>query len=328
MSAETRDIPVDVREVRPALDPQVAEIIRELSEHGGDHGTRTPLQARLDAIAAAEVLRGRKCDAAIDNVAWQALVRQYPHGKVNVREYWPLSTPRDEITTTVVFLHGGGWVTGSASSYHEDTSLLAVRLGARVVSVDYRLAPEFPFPAAFEDCLAVVRQELEECGSTRIVVAGDSAGGNLALATALAVRDSNRRIDALLLLYPAIDPDGMGNETYQSNGEGYILETTDIDFYYDAYLGADPAEAGIFGAPIRAESFAGLPPTIVVSAGYDPLLLESRQLAQRLIADDVDTVYRANPTLPHGFLQMRTRVEEARVSIERILEQLRTMLNG
>jgi len=324
MSAELRATPTAVPMGRPPLDGQVAEIIRDLSLLDDDGGPRTAARARKGAHDAFEVLRGSDPDASVEEVDWEIVVRRFPHGDVSTREYWPRATSRDELTTTVVFLHGGGWVTGSASSYHDDTALLAARLRARVVSVDYRLAPEEPFPAAFDDSLAVVRAELE-AGGARIVVAGDSAGGNLALATILATRDAPRRADALLLLYPALDPAEMGNATYRSNGEGYILETADIQFYYGAYLGADPERIGQFGAPLRAQSFAGLPPTIVVSAGYDPLLAENKSLAQRLIADDVPTVYLTNATLPHGFLQMRTRVDAARASMDQVFSAVQAL---
>lgn len=313
---------------RPALDSQVAEIIRELADLGGSTEPRSPAKARRDASRAFDVLRGTRSDESLENVTWEIVVDHYPHGEVSVREYMPRSLRRESITTTVVLLHGGGWVTGSASSYHDDASLFAARLQARVLSVDYRLAPEEPFPAAFDDAVAVVRRELNANATTRIVVVGDSAGGNLALATALAVRGFKRNIDALVLLYPALDPDGMGNETYESNGQGYILETADMAYYFDAYLGANAAEVDESGAPLRAHNFVGLPPTIIASAGYDPLLADSRQLADRLIADDIATIYLPNHTLTHGFLQMRTRVDQAHISIEQVFKHLTALLSS
>ena len=215
---------------------------------------------------------------------------------VPVRTHRPATRTSDAL---VVFLHGGGWVLGGGDVYDAAADRLADDLGAVVVAVDYRLAPEHPFPAPLDDVLAAVRALLAE-GPQRYALVGDSAGANLAAVAALALRDEGRAPDALLLVYPPPDFEAR-YPSLAENAEGYWLSARDVRACSKLYLaGADPrGDARL--SPLRAPSLAGLPPTIVATAGFDPLRDAGHAFADALIAAGVDARRREHPGLVHGF---------------------------
>lgn len=225
----------------------------------------------------------------------------------DVRARWYGPQP-DADRDVVVFLHGGGWAVGDIDSYDDDVRLLAQVTGAAVVSVEYRRAPEHPYPAPLEDCLAVVRHAAG-LPHRSLSLVGDSAGGNLVLGVAFELRAA-RLIDAVLALYPCVDPTGFANASYQENGTGYLLTEDAMRTYWDLYAPdhdarRDPRVALLLG------DLRGMPPVVVASADYDPLRDENRALAARLAAADVDVTYLPNPGLTHGFQQMAPRVGAA-----------------
>ncbi len=303
------------------LDPDLKPFVDELNARTGAT-VPTIHERRAGAAALLPEFRAIPSnDTSRSSVS--AKDRSFPavNGVVSTRVY-AAEAAHTRGRPTVAFIHGGGFTTGSVDSYDDDCRLLALQLDAAIVSIDYRLAPEHPFPAGFEDCLAVVRVLRREIPGM-LGVAGDSAGGNLALAVSLAMRDEQRALDAQLLLYPAIDPDALDNGSYRENGEGYLLTTADMRYYYDAYLGG---RATGLGAPSHADSYAGLAPTVLVSAGFDPLRDESRILAGRLVADDVEVSYLPNPTLTHGFQQLVPRIPAATMALERAYRAFRHLL--
>lgn len=282
------------------------------------------VQERRDAAALASFeYRGEVVPPAVDIEVRDRLV-EGRQGAVPVRVYEP-DRASSRGRPVVAYIHGGGWVVGTLDSYDVDCERLAEHLDATIISIGYRLAPEHPYPAAFEDCLdAVSILRSEERGVFGL--AGDSAGANLALAVALAVREEHR-MDAQLLIYPAINPHAGGNDSYRENESGYFLSAADMDFYYRSYLGDDPQEVDEFAAPSRAASVAGLPPTVLVSAGFDPLRDESRALASRMVTDDVEVLYQPNPSLTHGFQQLVPRVPTAEQALDRAYESFRLLLD-
>ncbi len=210
-------------------------------------------------------------------------------------------TSRTSRTSTIVYFHGGGWVVGDLDSHAWVTAGLAEATGALVVSVDYRLAPEHPYPAAFDDAWAVVRAVAAE-GARRLVVAGDSAGGNLAAAVALAARDRDGpKLAGQALIYPAIDP-ALDRPSCQRNADGPMLTREGMAYYWRSYLGAatttDP-----YAAPILARDLSGLPPALVTLAAHDPLCDEGRAYAERLRAAGVPVDVREAGGLMHGYLR-------------------------
>jgi acetyl esterase len=215
---------------------------------------------------------------------------------VPLRIYTPEGGPAD---TAIAFFHGGGFVIGSIETHDVQVRDLCRRTGATVVSVGYRLAPENPWPAAVEDCLAATEWALERFGA--VAVAGDSAGANLAAVVAQQLRD---RVAAQLLIYPAIDlARDEGRDRYSSrveNATGYFLTADDMRFFERSYAGpvedrTDPRLSPLYG------ELAGLPPAVVVTAELDPLRDEGNAYAEALRAAGVSVEHRQYPGLIHGF---------------------------
>ncbi|MCV7032034.1 alpha/beta hydrolase [Mycobacterium sherrisii] len=234
-----------------------------------------------------------------------------PAGAIPIRVYHPHGEP-DADRPAVVFYHGGGFVFCDIESHDAFCRSLARGARAVVVSVDYRLAPEHPAPAAALDAFAAfcrVVENAHELGidPRRIVVAGDSAGGNLAAVTALMCRD--RAVAgpaAQLLLYPAIDP-SFDTDSYHRFGTGYFNTRTAMQWYWHQYLsGPRVFDPPYLVAPARAESHAGLPPAVIVTAGLDPLHSEGCDYARRLRAAKVPVVHRDFPGLFHGFMTIES----------------------
>lgn len=241
-----------------------------------------------------------------------------PAGPLRVRIY----RPRRDATgprPAVVFCHGGGFVLCSIESHDGFCRRVARHVDAVVVSVDYRLAPEHPAPAAAEDAYAalawVASQATElDVDPARILTAGDSAGGNLAAVTTVMARDrGGPTVAGQVLAYPVIEPD-FESKGYRDFGEGHFNTRAAMEWYWRLYLGDDasrdgspdvPADAPYppeYVAPLRAASLAGLPPAIVITAGRDPLYSEGRTYVAALRGAGVRVRHRHYPELFHGFV--------------------------
>ncbi|GAB3308362.1 alpha/beta hydrolase fold domain-containing protein [Epidermidibacterium keratini] len=202
----------------------------------------------------------------------------------------------------VVFFHGGGWVVGDLDTHDKHARRLVRDVGARVISVDYRRAPEHPFPAAYDDCWAVTEYVLAHPGefhATSISVAGDSAGGNLAAAVAITARDHGYDLAAQLLIYPATDM-LTAYPSREENARGYRLEAQDMDDATASYAqGADLRDPRI--SPIFAKRHDHLAPAIIGVAGYDPLRDDGAAYAAKLQQAGTKVTLHNYPTLIHGF---------------------------
>jgi acetyl esterase len=249
-------------------------------------------------------------------------------GAVPVRIYRPSA---ERPLPTMVYFHGGGWVLGSVEVYDGTVRDLANAAGCLVVSVDYRLAPEHKFPAAADDAYAATRwvaEHADEIGAdpARLAVGGDSAGGNLAAAVTLMARDRGGPALAYqLLIYPVTDQ-AFETPSYHENAEGYGLTRAQMMWFSAHYL-RTPADADDpLASPLRAPSLRGLPPALVVTAGYDPLRDEAEQYAERLRADGVDVRVERYPGLIHGFFGMTATIDSAGAAIGRAGDALRSAL--
>ena len=196
-------------------------------------------------------------------------------GGVPVRVYEPLE-PRG---TTLVYLHGGGWVVGDVETHDPLCRRVANATGARVVSVDYRLAPEHPYPAGLDDAEEVLHWLWTEDPGRPLGAAGDSAGASLAAGLALRARDKQIPLAAHLMLYPCTDP-AMTSPSMAENGEGYFLTRRDMAWFYRQYLPAGPASAP--EADLAHADVTGVAPAIVATAEFDPLRDEGTAYAARL----------------------------------------------
>jgi acetyl esterase len=258
------------------LEPQVQTLIDNLAAAPTfDMSTVTPAQMRetmgaLFAAGDAPVIPSTDTSVA------------GPAGDIPVRVYEPAGSSADG--PTLLWYHGGGWVIGDLESTDGPCRRLAAAAGMRIVSVEYRLAPEHRYPAGVEDAHAAFTAVAEgKLGGppSWIGVGGDSAGGNLAAVECLVARErGGRQPDFQLLVYPATDL-AMDSQSQRDNGAGYLLTTTTLRWFREQYL--DPVHFDDpFASPLRAPSLDGLPPAYVVTAGYDPLRDEGEAYAARL----------------------------------------------
>jgi acetyl esterase len=223
---------------------------------------------------------------------------------IRVRVY---SAGSEEPAPVVVFFHGGGWVAGTLETHDPYCRALANEAGVVVVSVDYRLAPEHKFPAGLEDCLAAtewVMAHAEELGgdASRVMVAGDSAGGTLATVVALLRRDRGMAgLAGQILLYPTTAYYDPPTASYLENAEGYGLTRKGMIWFWDHYLN-DKSEAADFRvSPLLAASLAGLPRAFVVTAEYDVLRDEGQSYAKRMAEAGVEVTQVFAEGMNHGF---------------------------
>ena len=228
-------------------------------------------------------------------------------GPVAIRMYRPAGTGKEAVLPALVYFHGGGWTIGDLDTHDPLCRQLANGARCAVFSVDYRLAPEYAFPAAVDDCIAATRFVAEQAEAlridrSRIAVGGDSAGGNLAAVVALHARDAGGPALAFqLLIYPATDQ-RCSFPSHQKNGAGYLLTREAIEFFRRCYLPDEAHWVDWRASPLLAESHAGLPPALVLTAGYDPLVDEGRAYAERLQRAGVQASYREFSDMVHGFL--------------------------
>lgn len=232
----------------------------------------------------------------------------------------------------IVFFHGGGFVKGDLDSHDAQARMLCEVTGRPVVSVQYRLAPEHRFPSAYEDAVEAVRWVHEHAGklfdgaAARIAVAGSSAGANLALGAALALASSLSAPVAQLLVCPFTSGDpALPSRT--EFAEGYGLTSRAVEWFIEAYV-SDPAQRqDPRFAPVLAENLGVLPPTVLFSAGLDPLRDDARVLSKRLRASGVHVLASEGPTLPHGYFKYAGLSEAAEEAVVRMTTAFRVLLD-
>lgn len=243
-----------------------------------------------------------------------------PAGPVPVRAYRPRGAGKDEALPALVYFHGGGWVIGDLDTHDVVCRTLANGARCAVFSVEYRKAPESPFPAAVEDCFAVTRFVFQngkalKINDEQIALGGDSAGGNLATVMALMARDAGGpAISFQLLIYPGADQ-RMGHPSIDANGEGYLLTRKSMIYFRGHYLPKQADWLDWRASPLLAKSLAGLPPAFVMTAGFDPLRDEGKAYADRLAQEGVKTEYRNYADMVHGFITMGRALDTANAAL-------------
>ncbi|MCA9709938.1 MAG: alpha/beta hydrolase [Myxococcales bacterium] len=250
-----------------------------------------------------------------------------PAGEIPVRIYAASLEPR---LPALVYFHGGGGVIGTIDTHDALCRLVTRALGGLLISVEYRLAPEHPFPAGLDDAVAAHRwasAHAEALGADpdRLAVGGDSMGGNLAAVVCQLARDSGGVLPrAQWLLYPAIDRT-QDTESLRLFAEGFLLDAATIDWFTEQYAGdADLADPRV--SPLRHPALGGLPPAVVVTAGFDPLRDEGQAYARALRAAGVEVRERCWDGLVHGFGQMTGTVEQASQAVMEAVGELRALL--
>lgn len=253
-----------------------------------------------------------------------------PAGDVAIRIYRPTADVRDRLPV-VLYTHGGGFVSGDLDTHDPLCRELANHIPATVVAVNYRLAPENPYPAAAADCFAVLRW-LAASGSsiggdtTRIAVAGDSAGGNLAAVLALMARERNEiSLKAQVLIYPMLDAT-LASASLVENAFMPPFTLVDCVYAWQLYLPKDVDRRNPFVSPLHAHELNGLPPALILTAEFDILADEGEAYVQRLREAGVEVEHEEFQGMIHGFFQWSGEVAAARLAMNRVVQYLQKHL--
>ncbi|MDB5980119.1 MAG: lipase [Pseudomonas sp.] len=252
---------------------------------------------------------------------------------VPVRCYRPASLSAADSVPCVIYLHGGGWVVGDLDSHDFVTAPLAFDLNAVVIAVDYRLAPEHPFPAAFEDCLAVwraVQMLAKQLGidPQRVAIAGDSAGGNLAAAVCLALRDAGQAQPVgQALIYPGLG--GAANLPSRSEcADAPLLSSNDLECYRALYLSHRQQEKMSYAMPLMAADFSNLAPAFIAVAQFDPLRDDGVCYHRALSEAGVASQFYLGLGLVHGCLRAKGQAAEVDALYDELVKALRRFLSN
>lgn len=292
------------------VDPQLQPLLDLLANSGAPSITDLEADAARALMAAMpSMARVVEIDAIADRT-----IAADGHD-IPIRVYTP---PGEGPFPILVWFHGGGWVLGSIEQSDPVARALCKGAGCVTVSVEYRLAPEHPFPAGLDDCMAALRWTVEHAAElggdgSRVAVGGDSAGGNLAAAACLVARDEGGPdLCFQLLVYPVTDFDTT-TRSMVDNAEGFMLTTEAMQWFYDHYT--QPSQRGEpLAAPLRAPDLAGLPPALVITAEFDPLRDEGEAYGRRLAEAGVPTTVSRYDGMIHGFLGMTRYLDGARAA--------------
>jgi len=300
-----------------AVHPQVAAILERVAK------SPLPPYYEVPAAVARRLYRDTRGaltpdPPAVESV--QLLMAPGKAGPVPVRAYRPKGAGKDEVLPALVYYHGGGWVIGDLDTHDVVCRTLCNGARCAVFSVEYRKAPESPFPAAVDDCFAALAFIGSNPGSLkinskRIAVGGDSAGGNLATVVALLARDAGAPAIAFqLLIYPGVDQ-RMRHASVKRNGEGYLLTEKSMHYFRGHYLPREKDWRDWRASPLLAKSLKGLPPAFVMTAGFDPLVDEGKEYAERMQQEGVRVEYRNYPDMVHGFITMGRVLDTANAAL-------------
>lgn len=301
------------------LEPVTAAILAQIAESGAPEYHQLPvIESR------ALYTEVQSVPPSIEVYSVEDFVVPGPAGDIPVRLY----RPNDKPAPLHAHFHGGGWVIGNLVTHDADCREIVAASGCMVLAVDYRLAPEHPFPAAPEDCYAVscwaAANSTQLGGSPGLIsIGGDSAGGNLAAVVALMARDRNGPEFAMqLLLYPITEP-SMASASFRENAEGYLLTKTMMAWFWDHYCPDIEQRKHPLISPLMASDLSGLPPALMITAEFDPLRDEGEAYAARLKEAGVEVEMRRFNGFIHGFFSLAGIIEATREAVELVGTALR-----
>lgn len=306
------------------LDPQAKFILAQMEEAGAPPMHElSPEEARATSDFSA--LAGEPEEVArVENRTIPG-----PGGEIPVRIY----TPEGQGPfSALVYYHGGGWVIGDLDTVDVPCRLLANRAHCVVISVDYRLAPEHKFPVAADDAYAAAKWVIENAASIRVeprrvAVGGDSAGGNLAAVVSLMARDRNDLPLAYQMLIYPVTNHSYETASYRENADGYLLTKDSMVWFWDHYLRNAEDGKHPYASPLQARDLSGLPPALVITAGYDPLRDEGEAYAKRLEDAGVAVEATRYKEMIHGFFWMPGVLDQGKQCIEQAAAALRRAFN-
>jgi acetyl esterase len=271
----------------------------------------SPAQARAQMAESSLMVEDEVCP----DVLVEDLTLEHEGARVPARKYVPKSLPKG--SPGVVYYHGGGFVLGDLDTHDRYCQVLARDASVRVIAVDYRLAPENPFPAAVDDATLAFRCVARNAAKfdmdpARLAVAGDSAGGNLSAVVARKTRQDTIRPALQVLIYPAVDA-LRSMKSHKTFAQGWLLTAEGMEWFYHNYVGDDPAARGqVDVSPLLTDDFDGLPPALVYTAGFDPLRDEGMAYAERLEKAGIPVKQHCFLSLTHGFASMGGLCQGAR----------------
>jgi acetyl esterase len=306
------------------LDPQAAQVIEWVHQPGiPDFADMNPVEARALFEKSAPTLDAKP--EALFHVEDRKIPG--PGGDLLLRIYIPEESRAP--LPVMLWIHGGGFVIGSVNSYDGVCRAMCKQSGVIVVSVDYRLAPEYPHPAPVDDCFAALQWVATNAASfggdaTRLAIAGDSAGGNLAAVCAILARDrGGPELKRQILVYPVTAPD-CESESHHLFGVGYLLSRRMIQYFFGLHSGGQDHARDFRYAPLITPDLSGLAPALVIVAGFDPLRDEGIAYAKRLqdAGNPVDLL--AFDGMVHGFFSLSGYIDAGKVAIGQVAKSLRT----
>jgi acetyl esterase len=307
------------------IDPQTKALVDQIVASGYPGFSNMTVEEARAALVQMRELAGPP-----EPIAWEDHLVRGPGGDFRVRLYQPEGEPPLPV---LVYFHGGGFVCGSLDTIDGPLRSLANRSGCAVASVEYRLAPEHRFPAAFEDAVAAtewVASRADSLGvdAARLAVGGDSCGGGLAAAVALWARDHDGPSIAFqFLIYPMLDPDCTSASQW-TYGEGYLVMRDDLLWFWRHYLPSVESGRSPWASPLLASSFAALPPALVITAEFDPLRDEGEAYAAALAAARVPARVIRLEGMIHACFQMAGVIDRSRLLVETAASELSEALRS
>lgn len=311
------------------LAPELQQLINEFKSLNINY-TQMPAADARRLAHELSAKRPRMPDVPPTQITLQKIA--LPGRDINLRIYKP-AVLAEKITPVIVYFHGGGFVWGRPEFYDDMSAILADASQATIISVDYRYAPEFPFPAGFNDCyetLEYVQQHATQfnINADKISVAGDSAGGNLAAAVCLKARDEQGpKIQAQLLIFPCLEIN-FDRNSYRTMGQNYLLTTELMHWFYDQYLANADDKKNPLAMPLNAKDFSNLPPALIIAAQYDPLCDEDEEYAARLKTAGNRVDYVCYSSLIHGFITLGMVCPAAKTAVEDMAAKFSQLLRA
>jgi acetyl esterase/lipase len=308
-----------------ALDPIANTLLGGLAQVMPEVGScpAPDLRTKFEAVGAMLTAPTLACATSDEQI-------EVNGGQVTVRIYRP---PVDGPRPAVAYFHGGGWVVGRLVDYDAVLDDLAIRTGCLVASVDYRMAPEWKFPTAVQDCYAATVWLVKNADAlgvdvSRIAVAGDSSGGNLAAAVALMARDQGGPVVAFQVLVYPVARCHVDAASYVQGVDTPPLTTKGMAWYTQQYLGSRDDADHPYASPVLSADLSGLPPALLITAGVDPLREDALELGRRLEAADVSVTTSHYSDMFHGFYSFRGMLAQGDQAFEEVVAALRTRLAG
>lgn len=300
--------------------PDTAAFLAFLNAQTGPKMHEIPLaDARNMMLAMRQVADAEVGDLArIENLSIPG-----PAGDIPARLY-DARADRAEVGPVMVFYHGGGFVIGDLDTHEPYCAEAARQLDMPVIAIDYRLAPEHPFPAATDDCEAATRWIADTIPCTGLILSGDSAGGNLTVVTAMALRDApaSKPVLAQYPIYPAVGSDITAWGSYAAFKDGHLLTEESMAWFGSSYA----ADATSWKSAPLDFDLAAMPPAVVITAGLDPLRDQGRAYAAKLIEAGVRTTYLECPGTIHGFINLRKGLPSVEADVTRGLDAVKALL--